>query len=122
VIGRIDVRNFREIAPYLARLLPNATYNERDGWITFKLGPRIITIHSESFVAMTFIKNKEEAMKILKDIEEKAREAWEKRDQIDLTKPLKRTILSALDVCQYLPKTNCGDCGEKTCMHLLLSF
>jgi ArsR family metal-binding transcriptional regulator len=27
VIGRIDVENLKEVAPYLARILPNASYN-----------------------------------------------------------------------------------------------
>jgi len=32
VIGRIDVENLKEVFPYLARVLPNASYNAKDGW------------------------------------------------------------------------------------------
>jgi len=116
VIGKVDIENIAEIAPYLARILPNASYNAKDGWISFKKGQRIITIHSDRFVTMTMISSKEEALGILKEIEEKAGTAWEKRDEIDISKPLQKTFIGALDVYKYLPKTNCRKCGEQTCM------
>ncbi len=116
VIGKINIPNLEEIMPYLARVITNATYSEDDGWIVFKKGLRIITIYKDSFVAMTYITDKDEALEILKSIEEKAKEAWEKRDQIDLSKPLKDTSVTALDIYKLLPKTNCKECGELTCM------
>jgi ArsR family metal-binding transcriptional regulator len=116
VIGKIDVPNLEKIMPYLARIIPNATYSEKDGWIVFKKGLRIITIYKDSFVAMTYITDENEALEILKSIKEKAREAWEKRDQIDLSKPLKDTSVTVLDIYKLLPKTNCKECGELTCM------
>ena len=116
VIGKVDVKDLDRVMPYLARLVPNAAYNERDGWISFKKGQRIITIHKDGFVTMTHIKDERESIEILKDIEEKAKEAWERREQIDISKPIKRTVVNALDVYNYLPKTNCKECGEQTCM------
>uniref|UniRef100_A0A7C4S5J0 Fe-S protein n=1 Tax=Geoglobus ahangari TaxID=113653 RepID=A0A7C4S5J0_9EURY len=116
VIGRIYVKNLKEVAPYLARVLPNASYNVKDGWISFKKGQRIITIHSDGFVTMTMISEREEALSILKELEEKAKLAWEKRNEIDITKPLQKIFVGALDVYKYLPKTNCKECGEQTCM------
>jgi len=71
---------------------------------------------------MTNIKDEREAMEILKDIEEKAKEAWEKREQIDISKPIKRTVVSVLDVYNYLLKTNCKECGEQTCMALAVKL
>ncbi len=114
-IGKVDVRDFRRVMPYLARLIPGATYSERDEWISFKKGQKIITVYGDGFVTMAYIRDKMEAMEILKDIEEKARKAWEKREQIDISKPVKRAV-SPLDVYSYLPKTNCRECGEQTCM------
>ena len=116
VIGKVDVKNLDEVMPHLARLIPNAAYNEKNGWISFKRGQRIITIHRDGFVTMTHIKDEREAMEILKYIEKKAKEAWEKREQIDITKPIKRIDVNALDVYNHLPKTNCKVCGEQTCM------
>jgi len=39
-----------------------------------------------------------------------------KRNEIDITKPLQKILVGALDVYKYLPKTNCKECGEQTCM------
>jgi len=116
VIGRIDVENLKEVAPYLARVLPNASYNAKEGWISFKKGQRIITIHGDGFVTMTMISDREEALSILKELEDKARLAWEKRNEIDISKPLQKTFVGVLDVYNYLPKTNCKKCGGQTCM------
>ena len=46
----------------------------------------------------------------------KAKEAWENREQIDVTKPIKRTVVNALDVYNYLPKTNYKECREQMCI------
>ncbi len=117
VIGRIEVDvDLDKVMPFLARLIFNSSYNEKYGWITFKRGPSIITIHNDRFVAMTQIKDESEALAILRDIEEKVREAWNNRDKIDLSRPAKMKVIGPLDVYNYLPKTNCKKCGEQTCM------
>ncbi|MET1125170.1 MAG: (Fe-S)-binding protein [Archaeoglobaceae archaeon] len=115
VIGRID-GEFPAVMPFLARLIANASYNEKRGWITFKRGQKIITIHDDGFVTMTQIKDEDEAKQILMELESKAKEAWEKREEIDLSKPLAKSVVGAMDVYAYLPKTNCKQCGEATCM------
>ncbi len=116
VIGKIDVKDLHKVMPYLARLIPNAVYNEKKGWISFKKGQKIVTIYSDGFVTMTHIKSRREAIEILMDVEIKAKEAWERRKEISITEPVKRTVVNVLDVYSYLPKTNCGECGEQTCM------
>ncbi len=117
VIGKLDVDlDFGQVMPFLARLIPNSSYNEKYGWITFKRGASIITIHDDEFVAMTQVKDESEALEILRDIEEKAIRAWNNRDKIDLSKPAKMKVIGPLDVYNYLPKTNCKKCGEQTCM------
>lgn len=116
VIGKVDVENFDRIMPYLTRVILNASYSEENGWINFKRGQKLITIFRDRSVALTQIKDETEAMEILGEIEEKAREAWEKRDQIDITKPMEKVEVNVLDVYSYLPKTNCRECGEQTCM------
>lgn len=117
VIGRINVKeDFKEMIPYVAWLIPNSAYNKKMGWITFKKGMRIITIHSDGFVTMTQIKDENEAMEILKEIEQIVNKAYERKDEIDLSKPREKVTVSVMDVYNYLPKTNCKECGEQTCM------
>jgi len=116
VIGQIDNDKLNEILPYLARIVPKATYNATDGWVSFKKGQKIITIYKDGFVTLTMIKDEEEALNILQELEKKAKLAWEKRHEIDITKPLEKTSIGPLEVYKYLPKTNCKKCGEETCI------
>ncbi len=116
VTGRVNVSFSTEIMPYVAHLIPNSGYNKKLGWISYKKGVKIITIHSDGYVAMTHVKDKPEALQILKEIEEVVEEAHLKRDQIDLSKPRERVSISPMEIYSYLPKTNCKECGEQTCM------
>jgi len=117
IIGKIATKqDFVEMMPYIAWLIPNSSYSKKNGWISFKKGVRIITIHSDGFVTMTQTKDEEEAMETLREIEEKVEEAYKRKDEIDLSKPKEKISVTAMDVYNYLPKTNCRECGEQTCM------
>ncbi|MCD6203336.1 MAG: hypothetical protein J7I99_03130, partial [Methanophagales archaeon] len=43
-------------------------------------------------------------------------DTWARRAEIDLSESKERIQLGPLDLYAYLPKTNCGECGERTCM------
>lgn len=117
VVGKINTKDdFEEMMPYIAWLIPNSSYSKKNGWITFKKGARIITIHSDGFVTMTQIKDESEAIKILEETEKIVKEAYRKKDEIDLSKPKEKISVTVMDVYNYLPKTNCKECGEQTCM------
>jgi len=122
VIGKINTKDdFEEMMPYVAWLIPNSSYSKKNGWITFKKGVRIITIHSDGFIAMTQTKDEKEAIQTLKEIEQIVSKAYEKKDEIDLSKPKEKITVTVMDVYNYLPKTNCKECGEQTLWPLLLS-
>ena len=65
---------------------------------------------------MTQIADNEEAVKILNEIKDKINDTWAQREEIDLSESKERIQLGPLDLYAYLPKTNCGKCGERTCM------
>ncbi len=115
VIAKAD-GELGEVLPYLDKLIPTALHSERGGFITYKRGLSIITLHASGEIAMTQIRDNDEAMKILNEIKGKINDAWERRAEIDLSEVKERIQLSPLDLYTYLPKTNCGKCGEKTCM------
>ena len=82
--------------------------------MTFKYYGRLITLHSRE-VAVNALKDEEEADKILEWLKEQVNETWKKRDQIEpridtLAKPRR------LDILKLLPKTNCRECDQPTCM------
>lgn len=115
VIAKADCE-LDEVLHYLDKLIPTALYSGKGGFLTYKRGLSIITLHASGEVAMTQIKDKDEAVVILNEIKERINDTWERRAEIDLSKLKERVQLGPLDLYAYLPKTNCGECGEKTCM------
>jgi ArsR family metal-binding transcriptional regulator len=82
--------------------------------VTFRVLGKIITVHSRE-IAVNAFKDEEEADKILEWLRREINEAWEKRDEIEpryegAPKP------KVLEILKLLPKTNCRECGEPTCM------
>jgi ArsR family metal-binding transcriptional regulator len=115
VIAKADSQ-LGEVLPYLDRVIPTALYSERGGFLTYKRGLSIITLHASGEIAMTQIRDRDEAVKILNEIKERINDTWERRGETDLRKLKERIQSGPLNLYVYLPKTNCGECGEKTCM------
>ena len=115
VIAKADHR-LEEVLPFLDRVIPTALYSGKAGFLTYKRGLSIITLHASGEIAMTQIADNEEAVKILNEIKDKINDTWARREEIDLSESKERVQLGPLDLYAYLPKTNCGECGEKTCM------
>jgi len=115
VIAKADHR-LEEVLPFLDKVIPTALYSEKAGFLTYKRGLSIITLHASGEIAMTQITDNEEAVKILNEIKDKINDTWARREEIDLSESKERVQLGPLDLYAYLPKTNCGECGEKTCM------
>jgi len=118
VIASAD-RELGEILPYLDQKIPNALYSKKSGFLTYKRGIILNTLHPTDEITMTQIADENEANAILGEIKDKINETYKERDQIDLTAPKKRVNgvnVGPLDLYGYLPKTNCKECGEATCM------
>jgi len=115
VIAKADHR-LEEVLPFLDRVIPTALYSGKAGFLTYKRGLSIITLHASGEIAMTQIADNEEAVKILNEIKDKINDTWARREEIDLSGSKERIQLGPFDLYAYLPKTNCGKCGEKTCM------
>jgi len=97
VIAGAD-RELGEILPHLDRRIPNALYSKKSGFLTYKRGVRLITLHSTKEITMTQIADENEANAILGEIKDKINETFEERDQIDLTTPKKRVTVGPLDL------------------------
>jgi len=115
VIAKADHR-LEEVLPFLDRVIPTALYSGKAGFLTYRRGLSIITLHASGKIAMTQIADNKEAVKILNEIKDKINDTWARREEIDLSESKERIQLGPLDLYAYLPKTNCGKCGERTCM------
>jgi len=115
VIARAD-RELKEVLPYLDKVIPSAYYSNTMNVLTFKRGSSLITIYGDGKITMTKITDEDEARMILDELKELINKTWERRDSIDISKPKARVKLGPIEVFTYLPKVNCGMCGEQSCM------
>jgi len=107
-------RELGEILPYLNMMIPNAMYSKNLGLVAYKKGLSMINIFASGKITVTQVKNEDEALKILEEIRVRLNGIYAKRDKIQLS--ASKIEISVLDVYNYLPKTNCRDCGCESCM------
>ncbi len=100
--------------PYLNTVLGGFEYLQAPPAVTFKAHGKLITVHCRK-IAINALKDEEQARKIVEWLKREINEAWEKRDEIvPSTKGAPRPQL--IEILKLLPKTNCRQCGEPTCM------
>ena len=103
-----------EALPYLNASLGGFEYLRDPPAVTFKVHGKIITVHPRE-IAVNALKDEKEAEKILEWLKREINEAWEKRGEIEpkyegAPKP------KVFEILKLLPKTNCRECREPTCM------
>jgi len=119
VIGKVDETLDEELLPLLARVLKGG-FVKTQNFVTFRMGMSFITVYPDGHVGMTMVEDENEALKILEYVEEKIRYVKENGDKIRAKNtPVK---VNVLEIYKLLPKTNCGMCGEKTCMAFALKL
>lgn len=106
--------NVSEILPYLNAILPGASFNKIANTLTFKKGGRIINIFPKK-ISIAKAVDLEDVKEILGWIKNLINDTYEKRVTIEPSYEWEREIV-ALDIYNLLPKTNCKDCGELTCL------
>ena len=112
-IARLD-QDVSEALPYLNAALGGFEYLKDPPAVTFRAHGKIITVHPRE-IAVNALRDEKEADKILEWLKREINEAWERRAEIEpryegAPKP------KIFDILKLLPKTNCRDCGEPTCM------
>ncbi len=107
-------KDISEVLPYLNSALGGSTYTQDPPSVTFKVHGKLITVHSQQ-IAINALKDEEEADKILHWLKQEINNTWEKRDQI---KPTFQGIFKPqiLEILKLLPRNNCHQCGQTTCM------
>jgi ArsR family metal-binding transcriptional regulator len=103
-----------EVIPYLNAELGGHQFTPDPPSVTFKIHGRLITIHSQK-IAVNALKDEAEADKILNWLKNQINETWERRHEIE---PLYENAPrpKVIEILKLLPKTNCKECGQPTCM------
>jgi ArsR family metal-binding transcriptional regulator len=107
-------RSLEEVIPYLATLPGIVAYHPERCSLTFRRKPGFLTLLVDK-VHITQVKDNEEGAELLHSLVEAINTTWENRAElVAVTRPSR--ALRPLDIYALLPQTNCGDCGEATCM------
>jgi ArsR family metal-binding transcriptional regulator len=103
-----------EVIPYLATLPSIIAYNPDQRTLTFRRQPGFLSLQREE-VYITQVKDVQEGLELLAALTESVNAVWEHRHELVAVTTSKRTP-RPLDIWELLPRTNCKQCGEATCM------
>lgn len=103
-----------EVLPFLNSALGGNSYVKDPPSVTFKVHGKLITLHSRK-ICINALRDEAEADKILEWLKTEINTTWEKRGEMEPSYEVPPRP-QWLHVLKLLPKTNCGKCGEPTCM------
>lgn len=113
VIGRPD-RALDEVIPYLATLPGVIAFNPESCTLTFRRQPGFLTLYPDK-VYITQVGDSAEGLDLLAALREAVNVVWERREELIAVTARKRAP-GHLDVWELLPRTNCRQCGEASCL------
>jgi ArsR family metal-binding transcriptional regulator len=113
VVGRPS-RSLAEVLPFLATLPGVIAYNPGLPALTFRRQPGFLTLYAER-ATFTQVRSVEEGLALLAALVEAVNATWEHRAELVAVRERRRPA-RPLDVYALLPQSNCGQCGEATCM------
>jgi len=107
-------RPLSEVIPYLATLPGIIAYNPVTLTLTFRRPSGFMTLYPDK-VYITQVKDTEEGLELLAALKEAVNAVWEQRSSLMAVTAGKRAPRH-LDIWELLPRTNCRQCGEATCL------
>ncbi len=106
--------NISDVLPYLNTVLRGHQYITEPPSLTLKFNGKLITIYSQE-IAINIVKDTAEADNILEWLKQEINDTWKRRDQIKPSFSVAQKP-GILNILKLLPKTNCKECGQPTCM------
>jgi ArsR family metal-binding transcriptional regulator len=103
-----------EVLPYLNAVLGGYIFTQDPPSVTFKVHGKLVAVHPRK-IAVNALKDEEEATKIIEWMKREINSAWEKRADIQPSYTATPGP-QVFEILKMLPKTNCKECGLKTCM------
>jgi ArsR family metal-binding transcriptional regulator len=113
LVAHLD-QDISEVIPYLNTVFDGFQFTKEPRSVSFRLGEKLVVIHPRK-ICIKAPGDKSDGEKIIEWLKEKINDTWERREKIQprfesATKP------KMLEILKLLPKTNCGECGQPTCM------
>jgi len=108
--------DIREVFPYLNGSLKGCQYNPEAPFLRFRREGHIIALRPRQ-AAVSKVADADEARRVLDWVKDLVNDTWERCHQITPS-DRRAPSLTALQLYKLLPGTNCGKCGERTCLAL----
>jgi ArsR family metal-binding transcriptional regulator len=102
------------ILPYLNATLGGYQFPPDQGVLVLRVRGKTINIYPDK-VTITHIKDQEEGWEILEWLKVEINTTYARRHEI-IPSYQSRPLIGIIDIMKYLPKTNCRDCSESTCL------
>jgi ArsR family metal-binding transcriptional regulator len=103
-----------DLLPYLATEIRGCTYFHGANELNYMKQGHIIAIRPRQ-ITVTALQDEVEAQQMCEELKKMINGVHERRDSITPTLR-KQARVDPLTVYRELPQTNCGECGETTCM------
>ncbi len=103
-----------EVLPYLNARMPAACYNPDGPTLTYMDAYRMVSVYARR-IAVAKADEIVDAWRVLEQVRRRANEVWARRSHIEPCHQ-RRARPPALEIFRRLPGTNCGECGEATCL------
>jgi len=113
IIAHLD-QDIGEVIPYLNAVLGGFQFIKDPVSVSFKLHGKLIAIHARK-ICVNALRDEAEGDKIVEWLKQEVNDTWERRAEIkpsfeNAPKP------KVIEILRLLPKTNCRECGQPTCM------
>lgn len=109
-----------EALPYLNATLTGANYMPSAKALTWKRGGHLVAFHADR-VAVSNVVDREEAVSELERIIELINHTWDRRAEITPDFQARKRP-PPMAIYRLLPRTNCCECGQATCMAFAFSL
>ena len=106
--------NISDVLPYLNTVLKGHQYIKKPPSLTLKFNGKLITLYSQK-IGINIVKDEDEAGKILQWIKREINDTWKRYREIKPSFEVAQRP-GILKILTLLPKTNCQECGQPTCM------
>ncbi len=112
-IAHLD-EDITEAIPYLNAALGGFQYLEDPPSVSFKVHGKLIAVHPR-MICVNALEDEAQGDKIIEWMKQEINDVWERRSEIvprfeGAPKP------KVIEILKLLPKTNCRECGQPTCM------
>jgi ArsR family metal-binding transcriptional regulator len=113
IIAHLD-QDIAEVIPYLNAVLGGFQYLKDPPSVSFKAHGKLIAVHPRK-ICVNALRDEEEGDKIVEWMKQEINDAWDRRSEIQpryegAPKP------KVFEILKLLPRTNCRECGQPTCM------